>query len=180
MESTNLIIRETVFSDCQYFAEWENKPYIQEYFIMSSLREYEEIVREFILRTLEKDKLQFTILLREEEKPIGRIFISRIDLESDSLDITKIYIGEEEYLGKGLGEEAMHLLLEYCYIHLHIERVTLDHMPANNRASSLYKKLGFQYEGVMRNAGKKNGKYVDLHLMSLLRAEYYEKYRRIQ
>ncbi len=27
----------------------------------------------------------------------------------------------------------------------------------------------------MRNAGKKNGKYINLQLKSMLRAEYYEK-----
>jgi len=179
MESTNLLIRETVFSDCVYFAEWEQKSYIQESFTMSSERNYEEIVKEFVIRTLEPDKLQFTILYRDEDRPIGRIYISKIDPQADSLDITRIYIGEEEYLGKGLGEEAMRLILEYCYIHLHTERVSLDHLPHNHRAAELYKKLGFQYEGVMRNSGKKNGRYVDLHLMSMLRAEYYEKCRRI-
>jgi ribosomal-protein-alanine N-acetyltransferase len=179
MESKNLVIRETIFSDCVLFAEWEKKEYIQESFTMSRDRDYEEIAKEYVIRTLEPDKLQFTIVFREEEKPIGRIYISRIDPHADSLDITRIYIGEEAYLGKGLGEEAMRLILEYCYIHLHTERVTLDHLPSNERAAALYKKLGFQYEGVMRNAGKKNGRYVDLHLMSMLRAEYYEKCRRV-
>ncbi|MGI6733066.1 MAG: GNAT family N-acetyltransferase [Anaerovoracaceae bacterium] len=179
MESKNLIIRETIFSDCAFFAEWEKKEYIQEGFTMSRDRDYEEIVKEYVIRTQEPDKLQFTIVFREEDKPIGRIYISRIDTHADSLDITRIYIGEEAYLGKGLGEEAMLLILEHCFIQLHMERVTLDHLPTNERAASLYKKLGFQYEGVMRNAGKKNGRYVDLHLMSMLRSEYFEKCRRL-
>ncbi|GAB1475400.1 hypothetical protein MASR2M70_02320 [Bacillota bacterium] len=179
MESANLIIRETVFSDCTYFAQWEIKEYIQNSFTMSQGRDYEEIVREYIVRTLDKDKLQFTIIHRAEEQPIGRIYISRMDKSTDSLDITRIYIGEEEFLGKGLGEEAMRLLLDYCYIEMHMERVTLDHLPLNTKAGELYKRLGFQYEGIMRNSGKKNGRYVDLHLMSMLRSEYFERYRKI-
>ena len=178
MESSNLIIRETVFSDCAFFAEWEKKEYIQDSFTMSRDRDYEEIVKEFIIRTLDQDKLQFTIVHREEERPIGRIYISRMDRSTDSLDITRIYIGEEEFLGKGLGEEAMRLLLDYCYIQLHTERVTLDHLPLNTKAGDLYKRLGFKYEGIMRNSGKKNGRYLDLHLMSMLRSEYFEKYRK--
>ncbi len=101
-----------------------------------------------------------------------------MDRSTDSLDITRIYIGEEEFLGKGLGEEAMRLLLDYCYIQLHTERVTLDHLPLNTKAGDLYKRLGFKYEGIMRNSGKKNGRYLDLHLMSMLRSEYFEKYRK--
>lgn len=178
MESTSLIIRESTFADCILFAEWEKKPYVKDNFTMSKDRDYEEIITEFIIRRLEKDKLQFTIVLREEDKPIGRIYISRIDHATDSLDITRIYIGEEKYLTRGLGEEAMRLLLEYCFIQLHMERITLDHLPHNERAASLYRKLGFEFEGIMRNSGKKDGRYIDLHLMSMLRKEYYEKCNR--
>lgn len=178
MESTNLIIRESIFSDCINFAEWENQPFIVDSFTISYGRNYEEITKEFVIRSLDEDKLQYTILFREEEKPIGRIYISKIDAFHDSLDITRIYIGEEGLLGQGYGEEAMRLLLEHCFIHLHTERVTLDHLPGNHRAAALYQKLGFQYEGIMRHAGKKDGRYLDLHLMSMLRAEYYEKCKR--
>lgn len=179
MESAGLIIRETVFSDCILFSRWEEKQYIKDSFTMSADRDYEEIATEFITRGLDADKLQFTIVLREENRPIGRIYISRIDHITNSLDITRIYIGEEAFLGCGLGEEAMRLLLEYCFIHLHMERVTIDHLPKNSIAAALFLKLGFQYEGVMRNSGKKDGKYIDLHLLSMLRNEYYEKCNRM-
>ncbi|MDD2484217.1 MAG: GNAT family protein [Eubacteriales bacterium] len=175
MESANIIIRETDFSDCVCFAKWEKKAFVSECFTISDERDYEEIAKEYVIRTQESDKLQFTITLREDNRPIGRVYISRIDPHSDSLDITRIYIGEEDCIGKGLGEEAMRLVLEYCFIQLHTERVTLDHLPKNEKAAALYLKLGFQYEGVMRHAGKKNGRYVDLHLMSMLRTEYFEK-----
>lgn len=177
MESTNLIIRESDFSDCTVFAKWEKQAYIMENFTMSEGRDYEEIAKEFVMRSQENDKLQFTIALRDDNKPIGRVYISRIDTLQDSLDITRIYIGEENYIKKGYGEEAMRDILEYCFIQLHMERVTLDHLPQNSPAESLYKKLGFQFEGIMRHAGKKNGKYVDLHLMSMLRVEYFDKCR---
>ncbi len=179
MESANLIIRETVFSDCTHFAKWEKQSFITENFTMSDDRDYEEIAKEYVIRNQESDKLQFTITLREDNRPIGRTYISRIDSHADSLDITRIYIGEEEFIGKGFGEEAMYLILEYAFIQLHAERVTLDHLMNNDRAGALYLKLGFQYEGIMRHAGKKNGKYVDLHLMSMLRTEYFEKCRNI-
>jgi ribosomal-protein-alanine N-acetyltransferase len=179
MESANLIIKETIFTDCCFFAKWEVQEYIRDCFTMSCDRGYEEIVREYVVRSLDKDKLQYTIVHREEEKPIGRIYLSKIDKIADSLDITRIYIGEKDYMGRGFGEEAMRLLLEYCYIQLHTERVTLDHLVEDKGIGDFYKKLGFQYEGIMRNAGKKNGRYVDLHLMSMLRSEYFEKYRTV-
>lgn len=70
------------------------KDYIQESFTMSRDRDYEEIVKEYVIRTQEPDKLQFTIVYREEDKPIGRIYISRIDRQADSLILPE-YISEK-------------------------------------------------------------------------------------
>lgn len=175
MESKNLIVRETVFDDCKYFAEWEKQPKVTEFFTMDEERTYEQVVTEFVRNNLDPTKMQFTITLKPEDKPIGKIFLSRINRADDSLDITRIYIADVDKRGKGYGEEALRLVLEYAFINLHMERVTIDHFEKNKPAASLYEKIGFQTEGLMRNAGKKNGKYVNLQLKSMLRAEYYDK-----
>lgn len=178
MESKNILIRPTIFEDCSIFSDWETQSEVSLYFAMDDDRKYEDIVREFILRETDETQLQFTILLKDyqgEDEVIGRIYISKINRHDDSLDITRIYIGSLEHRRKGYGEEALRLILEYCFINLHTERVTIDHLTGNEPASRLYLKLGFQYEGTARNSAKKNGKFHDLHIMSLLRSEYYEK-----
>jgi ribosomal-protein-alanine N-acetyltransferase len=175
MESTNLILRESVFTDCELFARWEKQSDVNEFFTMNDDRNYEEIVTNFVNYTQDPSKEMYTIFLKPDGIPIGRIYISRIDREEDSMDLTRIYIADEENRGKGYGEEAIRMILEYAFINLHMERVTIDHFVKNERAAFLYHKIGFQDEGKMRHAGKKNGKYVDLCLMSMLRAEYYDK-----
>ena len=55
------------------------------------------------------------------------------------------------------------------------ERVTLDYMTGNEIAHNLYIKTGLKDEGCMRHGGKKNGGYVDLNLMSILKDEYYSR-----
>ncbi|MCL1981586.1 MAG: GNAT family N-acetyltransferase [Clostridiales bacterium] len=175
MESKNILLRNTCFDDFKHFAEWETQSQVTDYLSIGESRSYEEIVRESILWESDPSKRQLTIVLKEEGAPIGRVLISRLDRESDSLDITRIYIADERHRGKGFGEETMLLILEYSFMGLHMERVTLDHYTGNAVASSLYQKLGFQYEGVARNACKKNGKYYDVNLMSMTRAEYFEK-----
>ena len=175
MESKNLIMRPTVFDDCALFAEWENRPIVTEFFTMDEGRTYEEIVTEFVRYNLDPSKLQFTITLKPEDEPIGKIYISRINRHEDSMDITRVYIADTENRGKGYGEEALRLVLEYAFINLHMERVTIDHFEGNKIAAALYEKIGFKNEGLLRHAGKKNGKYVNLQLKSMLRAEYYDK-----
>ena len=175
MESKNLIIRETVFDDCKYFAEWETLPEVTEFFTIDEGRDYEQVVTEFVRYNLDPTKRQFTITLKPEDKPIGKVYISRINRSEDSMDITRIYIADPALRGKGYGEEALRLILQYAFINLHMERVTIDHFEKNRTAAVLYDKIGFTNEGLMRNAGKKNGKYINLQLKSMLRAEYYDK-----
>lgn len=173
METQNFIIRETEFSDYKYFADWETNQIVTKYLSFDEGRTYEDVVTEALKIKLSEDKMDFTIVARESGKPVGRVYISRIDRHCDSLDITKFYIGDSELWGKGVGREIMSEILKYCFTFLHMERVTLDYYTGNTRASTLYEGLGFKSEGVARNATKKDGKYYDLHLMSILRSEFF-------
>lgn len=172
VEGKQLYLRESSFDDCAIFARWEVRPEVTEFFTMDRDRDYEQVVREYLGRLNDPTKMQFTVCLRETDEPVGRIYLSRIDAHDDSLDITRIYIAEKAMRGKGLGEEALQLALYYAFAERHCERVSLDHFAENRIAAKLYRKTGFHPEGIMRNAGKKNAGYVDLHLMSMLREEY--------
>lgn len=175
MESKNIILREAKFSDCQLFANWEVENSVTEFFTVDEGLTYEDVVTDFVRSKTDDTKKIYTIVSKALDKPIGKLYITRINPICDSLDITRIYIGDVNERGKGYGEESLRLFLEYAFINLHMERVTLDYMIRNKVGESLSEKIGFQREGIRRNAGKKNGKYVDLNSMSMLRAEYYEK-----
>lgn len=175
LESKNLIIRETVFDDCAQFARWEATPEVSSFFTIDEERDYAQIAEEFFLHRDDPTKLQFTIVLKAEDRPIGRVYLSKIDRSYDSLDVTRFYIADPADRRKGYGEEALRQILDYAFLNLHMERVTLDYFEKNKIAASFYDKIGFTNEGLMRHAGKKNGKYVNMYLMSMLRAEYYEK-----
>lgn len=175
METQNFIIRETEFADYEFFAKWETDPQVIKYLSFDEGRTYEEVVTEALYNKFSSDKLDYTIVDRETGNPVGRVFISRLDRHSDSLDITKFYIGEPAMWGNGAGREIMEELLKYCFTFLHMERVTLDYYTGNKRASTLYESLGFKSEGTARNATKKDGRYYDLHLMSMLRSEFFDE-----
>ena len=176
METQNYLIRESQFSDYEYFAKWEVDPAVTEFLSYDEGRTYEDVVAEAYANKSDDTKIDYTIVDKNLNKPIGRVYISRIDRHSDSLDITKLYIGDKDYRGKGVAKEVMIEILRYCFIFMHMERVSLDYYTGNDRASALYEKLGFKNEGVARNSTKKDGKYYDLNLMSMLKSEFFEKY----
>lgn len=175
MGKDRLFLRESIFDDCEKFAKWESDPAVTEFFTINDGRDYEEVTREFVERAGDDSQHQFTVCLKDTGEAIGRIYVSNINHHYDSLDITRIYIADKANRGKGYGEEALCLVLKWSFEEMKAERVTLDHFAANKIAASLYEKVGFVREGTMRHGGKKNGEYVDLCLMSMLKEEYFKK-----
>lgn len=171
----NIYLRLSTREDCKRFAEWEKDPAVTRFFTIDKDRSYEDVLGEYEGRIDDDTHVQFTICLRESDDMVGRIHISRIDTHYDSLDITRIYIADTGLRGKGYGKEALLCALDYAFLQRGCERVTLDFFTGNEIAASLYRKVGFVEEGVMRHGGKKDGEYVDLHLMSILRDEYFAK-----
>ncbi len=174
-EINNLLIRDAEFKDYEHFARWEIDPEVTRYLSFDDDRSYEDVVNEAIADKHDRTKMDLTIEDPKTGEPIGRILITRIDRHSDSLDITKLYIGDSSYRGKGAGEDIMKSLLAYFFTFMHMERISLDYYTGNKSAQNLYEKLGFSSEGVARNATKKNGRYYDLNLMSMLRSEFFSK-----
>ena len=173
IEGNKVYIRDTIESDWQIFADWEVKPEVTEFFTINEGRDLMEVAEEIRGRMDDPTQLDLTICLKEDDRVLGRVYISRIDPHYDSLDITRIYIGDVTMRGKGLGEDALKCVLRWAFDDMKCERVTLDYMTGNEPAHQLYLKTGLTDEGCMRHGGKKDGRYIDLNLMSMLRDEYY-------
>lgn len=173
METERLIIRPTVWDDLDIFYEWELRPEVTKFFSIKDGQTMEDVVRKYM-----EDKAagfeQYTIVLRETGLPIGRIVITDI-IEGWKAELWRIYIADTELRGTGLGKEAMLAVMDHCFNDLKLERMYLDHY-TGNPASGLYLSLGFKYEGVLRSNCRKNGILYDVHLMSMLKDEYYGKY----
>ena len=66
----------------------------------------------------------------------------------------------------------MNLLQHHCFETLNLNRVFLRVYAENARAIRSYEKAGFVREGRLRDAVYKHGKYDDVILMGVLRAEW--------
>ena len=130
-ENQHLLIRDVRFKDYEYFAEWEVDPEVTEFLSFDEDRSYEDVVNEAIRDKNDDTKMDLTIVDKKTDKPIGRVLVTRIDRHSDSLDITKIYIGDKSKWGQGIGEEVMRLLLAYFFTFMHMERISLDYYTGN-------------------------------------------------
>jgi len=102
---------------------------------------------------------------------IGHVGLYKIDHRIRSAEFA-ILIGNREFWGRGLGKTATLFALEFAFLQLNLNRVSLQVLADNKKAISLYQKVGFSQEGILREAQFKYGKYLDVIEMSILRVEY--------
>ena len=81
-------------------------------------------------------------------------------------------IGNDENRGKGAGTFATKEMLNHAFYNLNLHRVELTVLDDNSRAINLYEKVGFVKEGTKRQCNFKQGKFVDMHMYSMLREEF--------
>lgn len=83
-----------------------------------------------------------------------------------------IVIGDRSQWGRGLGTEALRLVLAYAFGELELNRVELTTAEDNERAIRSYKKVGFVREGLKRQDRMVEGKFGNTLMMSVLREEW--------
>lgn len=74
---------------------------------------------------------------------------------------------DADHRGRGVGERLLRAALTHAS-RIGLERVELQVFPGNAAACALYRKAGFDVEGVKRRARKLDGRYEDLVQMAIL------------
>lgn len=73
-----------------------------------------------------------------------------------------------DFAGRGVGERLIRTALDYSRNWLGITRMQLEVFNDNERALRLYERLGFEREGVMRQAALRDGQLCDVVMMAKL------------
>ena len=113
----------------------------------------------------------FVIADPQDEHYLGQIDLFSINWKLRSAEMA-IVLGSEAQRGKGIGSEAIGLLLDFAFRMLGLERVELEVSTENNRAIRCYQKAGFVLEGVKRHAFMLDGEFADLAVMAVLNHEW--------
>ncbi|WP_261303482.1 GNAT family N-acetyltransferase [Paenibacillus andongensis] len=114
--------------------------------------------------------LILAIIHKEDNAHIGNVGLHNMDAIHRFAEMGVI-IGNKDYWGKKLGEEAIRLICEHGFNQLNLNRIELGVIHSHKSAIRLYEKLGFRHEGVKRNHIFKHGNYVDVVLMAMLKGE---------
>jgi diamine N-acetyltransferase len=92
-----------------------------------------------------------------------------IEETSRAIELKRIVVAVPE---RGLGRLMLKELMRIAFRELGAHRFYLDVFDDNARARHVYESLGFQYEGLLREAAQRDGHWCNLRLMSILETEY--------
>ena len=102
---------------------------------------------------------------------IGIAYVARIS-EHNHHGLIGITIGDRDYWGRGYGRESMAVILEYCFEHLDLHRVSAETFEYNTAWRDLVEGMGFTREGTARDYLYREGKYFDKVSYALLEDEH--------
>lgn len=132
--------------------------------------------REQMLRHIEiayirhGDGLEFPGVITENGVPIGRIGLYNIDRFNQLATIG--YWISAAHGGKGVVTQATATIIRHAFNALNLNRLEIQCAVGNDRSEAIPKRLGFTYEGTLRQCEALNGGFVDHLVYGLLKAEW--------
>lgn len=111
------------------------------------------------------------IVDKESNAIIGLVNLTNIDWSCRGAEFS-IMIGNSNFYSKGIGKMATIEMLKHGFNNLNLHRIYLTVLTYNDIALKLYKSIGFEQEGIIRDAVFKQGKYQDAYMMSILEDEF--------
>ena len=169
--SSSIVLKPILEQHTNLIVSWRNKEFVKNQLFSNrniTVEEHINWLHDFVEKGLVH---QFIIYVNEI--PIGTCFIKNID-EVHKKGEFGIFIGESEYLGKGIGSLATKLIIDYAFKNLLLNKIYLKVYSDNINAIKAYSNAGFKIDGIFREEYFING-FKDIHLMSILKREWAEK-----
>ena len=153
-----------IFSDEEAMQFYGHEPH-------RSLDDTQELIRQIQTRHGRREVLHWGIALQGEDRVIGSCSFHHFDEGFHRAETG--YELNRAFWGKGMMTEAMSAILTYGFTELGLHRVEAIIDIMNERSKSLLLKLGFTYEGNLRQRYSFRDRFEDEHYFGLLTGEWH-------
>ena len=147
--------------------QWRNDPELIETLGTGFNYISEEVDRDWYRDYLANRDKSVRLAILAENRYVGNVNLTQINNIHRSAEFS-ILIGDSNFRGKGIGLHSSLEILNHGFKNLGLQRIWLSVLTSNEAAFNLYKKIGFEEEGILRKAIFKNGNFHNLQIMSLL------------
>lgn len=141
-----------------------------EVLVETDAAEAEKIRNWYLTRNSQTDRLDLAVVDKQSGELVGEVVFNEYEEDIGQVNFRTL-IGPAGR-GRGLGTEALALLVRYGFEELGLNRIELEVYSFNPRAEAVYRKNGFVLEGIKRESFKYNGVYINTKLFAMLRSDY--------
>jgi RimJ/RimL family protein N-acetyltransferase len=170
----DLVAQRSEWSDL--YCKWINDPRVRHYSRNPMPRTLEEIKKwnEPPQGEGMRDWIVMTVYHKKDRKPIGTIGLNHINWLNRWANAF-IQIGETEYWGKNVATEATKLLLKYAFEEVNLHKVSGGVAIDNVGSWTVAEKVGFEFEGILKDEFYLDGKYIDVKRYRYLKEDWLKK-----
>ncbi|MBT3751209.1 MAG: GNAT family N-acetyltransferase [Bacteroidetes bacterium] len=115
----------------------------------------------------EQDVLRCIIETETPGEAIGTVILSSVDLKNGNAEV-HLKIANGSSRGKGYGTDAIRAIVSYGFSELRLRCIYANIVEYNEPSVKLFKKCGFELDGVLKERLFKNGKYINILVYSIL------------
>jgi ribosomal-protein-alanine N-acetyltransferase len=174
LTTKRLHLRQIQPSDAQALFAIFSDPQVMQFYgheLYQSLAEAQEFIALTQSRYDQRQALRWGITFHGEEKLLGTCSFHRFG--PDFRRVETGYDLDRSFWGKGIMTEAMTAVLTYGFSDLNLHRIEAVIDIANDRSKALLLKLGFTYEGNLRQRYSFRDTFEDEHYFGLLKDEWH-------
>ncbi len=162
-----LILRPPSVSDKPHLLRWQKDKLVNASLIPPVLQ---HVTRQLANLHEQRDRVDLVICDRSSGEPAGLVTLHDIDREACQAELGKV-IGEPAFRRRGLAEEAARQIIAFGIEALGLNRIYLRTLGANIMNIRLNERMGFRFEGVLRQVQLTGREPVDVVLMAMLRSD---------
>ena len=135
---------------------------------IDSIEDVTQIIEEFRINFKSDGKFEGGIFV--EGVLVGGIGMDKYDKENKTSSIG--YWLDKGNQGKGIITQACQGLIRYCKEILGVNRIEIRCSAKNDKSNAVAKRLGFTFEGVLRESELVNRQFCDQNLYSLIAKDF--------
>lgn len=162
-------IRTLEKDDLEFLHKLNNDPNVMDYWFEEPYLSMEKL-KEAYEKDQEDTQNREFILMNKEEK-LG--FVGLYGIAQRHRNAEFAIMIDPTHQGNGYASTATQLAMRYAFSKLNMHKLYLYVDKANEKAIHIYKKVGFQAEGTMKEHFFVNGEYHDAVLMSVFQKDYW-------
>ncbi len=163
-------LRPVTVSDIPFMLEWMHDEELSSHFVLDFMNMTQDEVAHFVAHPKDSD---LHLAICDDGEYLGTISLKNIDKISAEYAISL----RRKAIGKGVAKCATELILHKAFFELGLQKVYLNVFESNVRAIKFYKKMGFTFDGTIKNHVYARGEWRNLCFYSVCSQTHPEQKR---